>query len=163
VGRLTESITLLERESSDAFERGALWYRALLSRRLGTAYLLATRLDEARRHTRLALDAARQRKAHGHEAAALVILGEVHTWSSPPEIQPAETSYQEALALAEPRGMRPLVAHCHLGLGKLYRRTGQREQAREHLTTAAAMYRDMDMGFWLEKAEAEMKAWGTRG
>jgi uncharacterized protein HemY len=50
--------------------------------------------------------------------------------------------------------MRPLVAHCHLGLGKLYRRAGDHAKAEEHLTTASAMYREMDMGFWLEKAEA---------
>ena len=49
-------------------------------------------------------------------------------------------------------GMRPLVAHCHLGLGKLYRRTGKREQAQEHLTTATTMYREMEMTFWLEQA-----------
>ena len=53
-------------------------------------------------------------------------------------------------------GMRPLVAHCHLGLGKLYRRTGKREQAQEHLTTAATMYREMDMRFWLKQAETEI-------
>jgi hypothetical protein len=52
--------------------------------------------------------------------------------------------------------MRPLVAHCHLGLGKLYRSAGPREQAREHITIAAAMYREMDMRFWLERAEAEL-------
>jgi hypothetical protein len=69
----------------------------------------------------------------------------------------AEGYYREALTLAGERGMRPLVAHCHLGLGKLYRRTGKREQAQEHLTTATTMYREMDMRFWLEQAEAEMK------
>jgi hypothetical protein len=53
--------------------------------------------------------------------------------------------------------MRLLVAHCHLGLGKLYRRTGKREQAQEHLTTATTMYREMGMTDWLEKAEAEMR------
>ena len=53
--------------------------------------------------------------------------------------------------------MRPLVAHCHLGLGKLYRVTGKQEQAMEHFTTATTMYRDMDMQFWLEQAEAEMR------
>jgi len=53
--------------------------------------------------------------------------------------------------------MSPLVAHCHLGLAKLYRRTSQREQAREHLATATMMYREMDMRFWLEKAEAGMR------
>ena len=57
------------------------------------------------------------------------------------------------MGLAEPRGMRPLIAHCHLGLGKLYRRTGKREQAQEHLTTATTMYRAMGMRFWLEQAE----------
>jgi hypothetical protein len=52
--------------------------------------------------------------------------------------------------------MRPLVAHCHLGLGKLYRRTGKREQAQEHLTTATTRYREMGMRFWLKQAEKEM-------
>jgi hypothetical protein len=68
----------------------------------------------------------------------------------------AHGSIHEALALAEQLKMRPLVAHCHLGLGKLYRRTGKREQAQDHLTTARTMYREMDMRFWLEKAEAEL-------
>jgi len=49
--------------------------------------------------------------------------------------------------------MRPLIAHCHLGLGKLYRRTGTFEQAQEHVATATTMYREMDMRFWLEQAE----------
>ena len=53
-------------------------------------------------------------------------------------------------------GMRPLVAHCHFGLGKLYRQTSRRTQTREHLTTATALYREMDMRFWLEKAQAEV-------
>jgi hypothetical protein len=52
--------------------------------------------------------------------------------------------------------MRPLVAHCHLSLGKLDRRTGKRHEAQEHLTTATTMYREMAMSYWLEKAEVEM-------
>jgi hypothetical protein len=51
----------------------------------------------------------------------------------------------------------PLVAHCHLGLGKLSRRTGNREQAQEHLVTATTMDREIDMRFWLEQAEAVMR------
>jgi hypothetical protein len=53
-------------------------------------------------------------------------------------------------------GMRPLIANCHLGLGKLYRRTGKREQAQEHLTIATTMYREMGMTNWLEQAEMQM-------
>lgn len=61
------------------------------------------------------------------------------------------------LALACPA---PLVTHCHLGLGKLYRRTGKREQAGEHLIGATAMYREMDMRYWLEQAETETRELG---
>ena len=70
----------------------------------------------------------------------------------------ATEAYREAADVAERLGMRPLLAHCHLGLGKLSRRSGRHEQARAHLTTTTTMYRDMDMRFWLEQAEAESRA-----
>ena len=69
----------------------------------------------------------------------------------------ARARYDQALVLATEVGMHPLVAHCHLGLGKLYRRTGDGVTAEEHLQTATTMYREMDMRFWLELIEAEMK------
>src|SRR5262245_36965598 len=69
----------------------------------------------------------------------------------------AETHFTDALALARMLDLRPLVAHGHLGLGKLYRPTGQQEEAHDHITTATTMYREMGMTYWLEKAEAEMK------
>jgi hypothetical protein len=48
------------------------------------------------------------------------------------------------------------MAHCHLGLGELYQRTGKREQTRTHPTTAATMYHEMGMTYWLEQLESEM-------
>ena len=60
------------------------------------------------------------------------------------------------MAIAEQIGASPLAAHCHVGPAKLYRRTDKREQAREHLTTATTMYREMGMTYSLEKAEAKM-------
>ena len=56
--------------------------------------------------------------------------------------------------------MTPEAAHCHLGLGKLHRRTGKREQTQEHLTIATTMYRDMGMTYWLERATTESNALG---
>ena len=49
----------------------------------------------------------------------------------------------------------PLLAHCHLGLGRIYRRTGKYVDAREHLTYATTMYREMTMRFWLAQSEME--------
>jgi class 3 adenylate cyclase len=60
----------------------------------------------------------------------------------------------QALTLAEELGMRPIMARCHLGLGTLYQNVSRTEQAQAEVTTAAEMYRAMDMTFWLEKAEA---------
>jgi hypothetical protein len=85
------------------------------------------------------------------------LLGDIASHPDRFDAERGEAQYEAALALAEPRGMRPLVAHCHLGLAKLYRRTSKADPAHEHLTTAATMYREMGMQFWLEQAEAEME------
>jgi hypothetical protein len=54
--------------------------------------------------------------------------------------------------------MRPLQAHCHLGLGSLYGRTGRLDEARAGLTTAKALLREMGMPHWLPEAEEELAA-----
>jgi hypothetical protein len=51
----------------------------------------------------------------------------------------------------------PSSPNCHLGLGKLYRRTDKRQEAQEHLITATKLYREMEMRFWLEQAETELR------
>ena len=96
------------------------------------------------------------RRHAGTRRCALHQLGAVHAHADPPDVAQAEVHYQQALALAEELGMRPLVAHCHHGLGRLYHQTGQREQARVALTTAIDLYRAMDMTFWLPQAEAAL-------
>jgi tetratricopeptide (TPR) repeat protein len=112
------------------------------------------RLDDAQRLGDRAVEFSPRQP--GFAAYALHLLGDIATHPDRFDAERGETHYHQALALAEPRGMRPLVAHCHLGLGKLCARTGKREQAREHLTTATTMYREMDMRFWREQAEAEL-------
>jgi NAD(P)-dependent dehydrogenase (short-subunit alcohol dehydrogenase family) len=120
-------------------------------------HLLAGRPNNAVEVARRALDLAQRQKERGNEAWVLRLFGEIAAQADPPELAAADAHYHQALARADELGMRPLVAHCHFGLGKLYRRIGKREEAHEHLTTATTMYREMDMGFWLERAEAELK------
>ncbi len=75
---------------------------------------------------------------------------------------PAEDFYKRCLLLAETRGMRPLVAHCHLGLGRLHCILGEASRARDHLESALAMYREMDMHTWPEQAEAALEDLNVR-
>jgi tetratricopeptide (TPR) repeat protein len=153
-GRIAEALTLLEQ----AVERPTMrrFYTLQVSW-LGEAYLLAGRREEAIQVASRALSLARDKKERGYEAWALRLLGEIAAQEDPPDVRDAEEHYRKAIALAHELGMRPLMAHCHVGLGKLYRRIGNREQAKEHLTTTTAMMREMEMGLWLEKAEAELK------
>jgi len=123
---------------------------------LSEAYLLAGRLEDAHQHAAQAFDLAHQYQQRGQQAWALWLLGESTARQASPEVEPAVSHYRQALALAEELGMRPLQAHCHHGLGRLYTRTGQQEQACAALTTAIDLYRAMDMTFWLPQAEAAL-------
>jgi hypothetical protein len=93
--------------------------------------------------------------ASGYAPYVLHLLGDIATHPDRFDAARGETHYRNALALAEPRGMRPLIAHCNLGLGRLYQRTGEGEKARGQLAIATTMYREMEMSYWLEQAEAE--------
>jgi class 3 adenylate cyclase/tetratricopeptide (TPR) repeat protein len=147
LNRLREGEQLIERQAA----RGIVLYLGWGYHSLGRASLLLGRLDEARRLADRALESSPRQP--GFAAWAQHLLGDIATHPDRFDAESGETHYRNALELAEPRGMRPLVAHCHLGLGQLYRRTGDQPKAEEHLTTATTMYRGMGMGFWLEKAE----------
>jgi class 3 adenylate cyclase/tetratricopeptide (TPR) repeat protein len=148
--RLREGEQLIERYSAS----GVVGYLGWTMHSLGRASLLLGRLDEAQTLGERAIAAVPEHI--GVAAHCQHLLADVATHPDRFDAERGEARYREALALAEPRGMRPLVAHCHLGLGKLYRRTGDQAKASEHLSTATAMYREMGMEFWLAKADAEL-------
>ena len=135
-GRLAEGVALLEEALADPAATGIANHPLFLAH-LGEAHLLAGRRDDALAVARRALDLAHRQKERGNEAWVLRLLGEIAAQADPPDLESAEEHYRQALARADELGMRPLVAHCHLGLGKLYRRTGDGAKAEEHLTTAA--------------------------
>jgi class 3 adenylate cyclase/tetratricopeptide (TPR) repeat protein len=154
-GRVPEGIALLRDAVAQARSRRT--YETRWMAHLCEAHLLGGQLAEAREFAERALALALQRAERGVEARVRSLLGAIEAQTPRQGDRPrAEDHYTAATALAEELGMRPLVADCHLGLGRLYRRTGRRDQAREHLTTATAMYREMGMTYWLEKAEAEV-------
>jgi tetratricopeptide (TPR) repeat protein len=155
-GRLTEGRALLEEGIREGIRTGGVGNHARWVAWLSEVCRLMGHGEEAWQHARQALNLARQLKARGDEALALHQLGAVHAHAVPPDVAQAEAHYQQALALAEELGMRPLVAHCHQGLGRLYGQTGRVEQARVALAAAIDLYRAMDMTFWLPQAEAAL-------
>jgi tetratricopeptide (TPR) repeat protein len=154
-GRLAEALPLLEQTvEQDAMRRrhlSSLWIAWL-----SEGYMLAGRLANAMPLARQALDLARDGRERGCEAWALRLLGEIHSHQDSLDADQTAAHYRQAFALAEALGMRPLQAHCHRGLGTLYTKIDQREQARAELSAAIALYRPMDMSFWLPQAEAAL-------
>jgi class 3 adenylate cyclase/tetratricopeptide (TPR) repeat protein len=156
-GRTAEALPLLEQAVAQAVAMHYLWDHALRTVWLGEAYLRAGRLAEAGTQAQRAWEFSRAHQERGHAAYALRLLGEVAAQRQPSEVTQAEAYYGQALALAEELGMRPLQAHCHRGLGTLYGRVRRAQQARSALSTAIALYRAMEMTFWLPQAEAALR------
>jgi tetratricopeptide (TPR) repeat protein len=149
-GRATDALTVLGQTQRSGKTH---LYVALAC---GEAYLRVGCREEAHQLIHEVLTDARHLKEQGWEAWALWLLGEIAMRRGPLDVAQAKAHYQQALALAEALGMRPLQAHCHSSLGTLYATTGQQEQARAALSAAIEMYCAMDMAFWLPQAEAAL-------
>jgi tetratricopeptide (TPR) repeat protein len=155
-GRVADAVPLLTQAIAQTVALDIVDVQAFCHLALGEAHLLAGRPEEAHALAEQTLKLARQRQEWGNEAYALRLLGEIVARRAPPAVEQATIYYQQALAKTEELRMRPLQAHCHRGLGTLYAATGQQEQAHSELTTAIAMYQDMDMTFWLPETEAAL-------
>jgi tetratricopeptide (TPR) repeat protein len=155
-GRVTDAVPLLTQAMEQSAATESVYFQALCRLSLGEAQMLAGHLEEAHALAERTLAQARERQERGNQTYALRLLGDIAARREPPESPPAEAYYRQALALATELGMRPLQAHCHLGLGTLYAKIAQRAQARTELSAAIDLYRAMEMTFWLPQAEAAL-------
>jgi class 3 adenylate cyclase/tetratricopeptide (TPR) repeat protein len=155
-GRVSEGVRLVQQGLDMLKTTGALMLQPIVEIYLGDAMLQAHRPDDALECARAGLAVACERGQRGFKAWARHLLGDIAS-DAPGTGESAEDHYRQAMALADHLGMRPLVAHCHAGLARLYRRTGHQQRADEHFATATAMYREMSMTYWLEKAEHAAK------
>lgn len=156
-GRVADAMPLLEEAVEQASAMGITVSHPLRLIYLGEARLLARRFHEATQLGERALVLAQQQKERRHEAYALRLLAEIAARREPPDLDEAQSRYREAIATASALAMAPLVAHGHAGLARLYRGAGKRQQSDEHFATATTMYREMDMTYWLEKAQREIE------
>jgi tetratricopeptide (TPR) repeat protein len=155
-GRVADAVPLLTQVTEQMTARELVILDALCRLPVGEAHLLAGRPEEAQALAEQTLAQARAHQEQGNQAYALRLLGDIAARRDPLEIEQAAARYQQALALAEELGMRPLAAHCHLGVGTVYAKTGRPEQAQAELTAAIDLYRAMDMPFWLPQAEVAL-------
>ena len=144
-GRAGEALPLLEQAVEQAASTNLMANHSLRMARLAEAYLQSGTPDRAGQLAERALLLSREHKERGHEAHIRRLLGDLASYGDPPDVDRADTCYREALRLAEQLGMHPLTAHCHSGLGRLYRKVENGAKAEECLTTAASLARTLEM------------------
>ena len=152
-GRTEEGIAKLEQAVSEYETMGLGLFRSLITIDLGEALLLAGRPEDAVKATEDGLALARRRSELGHQAYGLRVLGEIASHPDISEPEAAKEHYETALALAEIHGMRPLIAHCHAGLGRLWRAHGKPKEAKKALAKASDGYQTLGMDAWLASLE----------
>jgi DNA-binding winged helix-turn-helix (wHTH) protein/tetratricopeptide (TPR) repeat protein len=154
--RLAEAIPLLEQAVAQAVSMQRLDQQALRLVALGEGYWLVGRGSEALLLAQEALERARTARERGVEGYVLGFLGTLATHGVASTEMSADTAYRHAITLAEELGMRPLLAHCFMGLGTLYSQRRQWESARTALTNAIVLLRAMEMPFWLLRAQTAL-------
>jgi tetratricopeptide (TPR) repeat protein len=156
-GRLTEALWLTEAAAAQGAAMNLMGGHSLLLTYLSEAYLLAGQHEDARQNAERALDLARAHKEPGYEGWALRLLAEIALESTPPDAARAMKYGGTALTLAERLGMRPLMAHCHLVLGRSLAQGNDPGAARRHLAAAGQLLGEMEMQTWLGQARAELE------
>jgi tetratricopeptide (TPR) repeat protein len=154
--RSADAIAILEEGVREGASMKRMAGHSRLVVRLGEAYLQAGRLDDAAEAAGQALQLSRENKERGSEACALRLVGEIAARRTPVEPDTAAGAYGQAAALAEELGMRPLLAHCHLGHARLDRALGCTASARRRFTDAVLAFRSLEMPFWRERSEGEL-------
>ena len=152
-GRVKEGLALMTEVLEDSRARKMALGQAVRLAWLAEGLLVAEEYEPAWERALESLDYSRRSNERGQEAWTLHLLGEIAGRRRPGALDDAERFYRDAMAIAEPLGMRPAMARCFLGLGELYLREGRVEVAHGHLHTAAGLFRDLGITSLQTRAE----------
>jgi hypothetical protein len=166
VGRFDEAQRLLENSSDHSvLTTEGETPKVPLGKALGMVwdvetYLLAGRYSEAEALACQALAVLGKSKHRGSDAWLKYLLAENLARRDSAELIQAECNYRAAMTLARDLGMRPLLAHCYLGLGQIHARAKDARSAQLDLNSAGELYRSMSMPFWLDRLDRALSEIG---
>ncbi|OEU79041.1 MAG: hypothetical protein BA872_09825 [Desulfobacterales bacterium C00003060] len=148
----SRALTILEEGvREENLEAAAFWISHPLTV-LADAYRANGKKELAIETATRALEVASSREERTLEAWAMLVMAEVNAdvgW-----LEQAMHWYRRGLNQAAELSMLPLTAHCHMGLGQLYLKTGHSEGAGSEIEAAIDLYRSMGMSYWLPQAES---------
>jgi tetratricopeptide (TPR) repeat protein len=158
-GRTAEAIAILDHAlQPSVYRKGATYTWLYLFLAAGEAYLSAGRLEEARAYSGRGEALARRNSEQAHLAAALKLSGDVMAAEDGHAHDAVLETYREAIALAEPRGMRPLLARIQFSLGAFLAGRDFQSEAARHFGVAAELCRELGINVPSSPADGEKEA-----
>ncbi len=156
--RESEAAPMLERAWDMAESGGFMHFGVVCLMHLADAYSLMAQNEKASDSIDRALSVTRDGGFRAREAWALYMRAKMHGRLPETDNLATELAHQAALVLADQLGMRPLAAHCHLEMARLYQLMDRDSEANAELSQATELYRQMDMQFYLRQTEDGLKA-----
>ncbi len=156
-GQLERGTRLIEEVVAACGARGLRSGESFTASLLAEAYLLAGRLQDARRAAADAVRAAAERHEPGFEANAFCVSGLIELQCGAGARESARRFLADALSIARELGMRPLQAKVLLALGQLERNAGAYGLAAQHLSAARSLAQALSMPYWSTRIDEELR------
>jgi tetratricopeptide (TPR) repeat protein len=147
LGRVKEGLQLLERAVALDAAAETMTTRSFALNALAEALFLGGEDERALAAGNRALQFTREYEERGAEAYACFLLGLIHNMRVG-EFEAAGGYLRAAASIASDFTLRPLLAHCQLGLAELHRKQGEAGQAREYLERGRGMLDALGMKQW---------------
>jgi tetratricopeptide (TPR) repeat protein len=144
---------LLDQALAQIATIGIVGGRSLLLAWLAEARLLGGDVAGALATAREAVALAERCGERGHQAWALRSRADAE-YRDGRDLDRVAQGYGAAAVLAQELEMRPLVARCRLGLGRLHAGCGQRDQAHVEFAEARRLFHDLAMTSWVAEVDA---------
>ena len=133
---------------------GSIYGYAIFRAWFSFACGLTGRGHEARKLGEEALEFGRNHAQRLFEQMSLTALALAASLEITTDWEAVQRHMAEALEFCQKRGMRPFTGQTHYHYAELLHKKGNLPGAQGHLAQANALFREMEMTWWAEQAEA---------
>ena len=124
---------------------------------LAEVYHLKGQTQKALQSIKTAIEFFKKKGERGFEAWALYHMAKIQSQGNCENLIQAIHSYRKVEAQAVELRMRPLLAHCHNGLGHLFLKINKTSESHSELLTALDLYKSMGMERWIPLVQSTIK------
>ena len=132
-------------------------YLAVSNYFAGVIHLELDDLKNARTFAQEALKLSEKNNEKAAQGRTLISLGKILGQEEPPQIHTVVECIAKGMEILQDLKAKALYSTGYLYLGELYLNAGKKEKATKNLKKAENMFKEMGMGYWLDKTQEVVK------